>query len=206
VLYPIEPPAPVVDLEEAKRHLGVDDNDADDLIEALVAAATGKFDGPNGIGRALGQQTWELRIDRPWPGCRHREIRLPLPPLQSVESVTYLDEDGAEQTLATSDYDVVGVGGMGRVVLKASASWPAMYDGAEVLRVRFVAGYDEVPAPLRQAILLQLGDLYEKSGEESSLRSETVDGVGSRTYATGENTGLNAAAEALVKNFRVMFA
>jgi uncharacterized phiE125 gp8 family phage protein len=128
-LYLIEGPSqPVVSLADMKAHLRVeiDDTDDDDLIEAMTAAATAHIEGGDGkLGRALVAQTLELRIN----GFACSEIELPLPPLLSVESVKYYDDDNALQTLATSYYDVIGVGGRkpARIVLKYGQSWPTTY-------------------------------------------------------------------------------
>jgi hypothetical protein len=68
-LHFINPPTePVLTLADAKPHLRVDHNDDDSLITALIAAATARLDGRDGIlGRWLRQQTWELFPARQLP-------------------------------------------------------------------------------------------------------------------------------------------
>lgn len=169
-LYLIEAPDnnDVLGLDEAKAQLRVLHNDEDDLIESMIAAAIQNIDGRDGwLGRAIGEQTWELRLAE-FPG---REIRVPLPPLIEVVSVTYYDADDALQTLAADEYEVVGIGGFGkgRVVLKSGQAWPSIAKRSENVIVRFRAGYitggetptPNVPAPIVTALQRQVASMYE---------------------------------------------
>ena len=87
-----------------KPHLRVDaDITGDDgLIAALIVTARQQA-GEHRTGRALVTQQWRLGLDR----FADDSLELPLPKLQSVQSVTYLDADGVRQTLAGAGYDVV---------------------------------------------------------------------------------------------------
>lgn len=160
----------------------------DDAIEALVLkhlkAAVDAIEGRDGwLGRAIIQQTWDLKL----PGFPSR-IRIPLPPLQSVTSVTYLDNNGNSQTLATDQYQVVGVGsfGPGRIDPAYGVTWPTTRDQAEAVTVRFVAGYDIVDSPLdyranvpdsiKSAIKLHVEMLYDADPmARKTLRTERDD-------------------------------
>ena len=56
------------------------------------------------MGRALLTQTWDMYLDEfPCAG----EIIIPLSPLQSVTSVSYVDQHGATQTWASANYRIV---------------------------------------------------------------------------------------------------
>lgn len=149
-------PAAVIDVEEARRHLRVDHHDDDLLIASLVAAATAHLDGWAGIlGRALGTQTW--RVDLP-DFCDR--MRLPLVPVASVTSVKYSDTANVEQTVSSSIYRLTA-DAIGSFVERVSGqSWPAVYDRPDAVRITFVAGEATVPAPIKAAILLMVGDLY----------------------------------------------
>ncbi|MDP2358014.1 MAG: head-tail connector protein [Beijerinckiaceae bacterium] len=181
------PAAPPVSLEEAKAHLRVDHDEENALIEALIAAATAHLDGWTGIlGRCLVTQTWRQDL-REFPAGG--TIRLPFPAPGSV-SVTYYDAANAEQTLAPSAYHVLDDIRGGAIELAASASWPAVYDRPDAVSVTFNAGYgagNAVPAALKAAIKLMIGDLY--------MNRETV-------AKTGVSVPMSTAAHMLIASYR----
>lgn len=112
-LYLIEPPEQdeVLTLADAKQHLRVDFEDDDDVIESYIAAAIQSIDGRDGwLGRALVEQTWELRL----PDFGGSVIPIPLPPLITIESIKYYDAVDMLQTLSPDVYEVTGVGGFGK--------------------------------------------------------------------------------------------
>lgn len=176
----VTPPAtPALSLVDAKAHLRVDHDDDDDLIEAMAAAAIAKIDGPDGTGFCLMAQTWAVTLDR-----FHDRIRLPLRPVVSVSSVTYLDADGATQTVPSADYRLAISGGTGIVEIKPNASWPSVGDFAHPITITFVAGAG-VPAALKAALMLIVGDLYAN-----------------REAQTDRPLTANPAVEALVAPYR----
>lgn len=150
-----EPEDPALTPEAVKAHLRVDHADEDALIEGLIAAAVAMVDGPDGIGFAMQPQTWRLTLDR-FP----RIIHLGLRPVVSVDAITYTAPDETEQTVPTADYHVTIAGGQARIVEAIGAAWPSLADLPGVVKVDFVAG-EGVPAPLRAAMLLMIGDWYE---------------------------------------------
>ena len=105
-----------------------------------------------------------MRLDA-FPG--RGAFQLPRSPLITLDSIKYDDEDGIEQTLGASVYGVDSVGEMpARIWLKGGESWPTTYpDALETVRVLFTAGYGtagaDVPASIRAALLLLLGNLFE---------------------------------------------
>ena len=95
----VAPAALAVSLDEAKEHLRVDHDAENDLITALIQAATAWLDGWSGVlCIALEAQTLELTLDAFPSGC----IRLPIGPTTAISSVKYLSADG-EQTLSTGN-------------------------------------------------------------------------------------------------------
>ena len=166
----ITPPAPVVTLDEAKAHLrlGGDDGGEDTLIAAMIAAATATIDGPDGwLGRAIGVQTLEARLDLgAWPQL----ISLSYPPISSIVSVTYLDANRQPVVADAGTYELIG----NDVIAIGAPAWANAWSGAEALRVRFIAGYPEVPAPIRAAILLMVGDLYRFRETASPVQMSEV--------------------------------
>lgn len=133
--------APVADpisLTETKAHLRVDNTDEDTLISGLIAAATAHLDGKDGmLGRCLVPQTWELVLDAfPSDG-----IEIPLPPLISITSVTYVDTAGVTQTVSSDDYEVDTANEPGWV-MPSDAGWPSTMDTINAVKIRFRAGYE----------------------------------------------------------------
>ncbi|RWG80942.1 MAG: hypothetical protein EOQ69_19360, partial [Mesorhizobium sp.] len=115
--------------------------------------------GYSGItGRALVTQTWQQDFDG-FGQC----LRLPVGPLASVSSVTYYDGSNVQQTLGTSVYDKFTDALGPYVGLKPNQSWPSTYARPDAVSVTFVAGeaVDDVPAPLKVAIMLLAANWFE---------------------------------------------
>lgn len=101
--------------------------------------------------RALVTQTWELWLDHfpcldpasysPHHTRRDKAIVVPLPPLQSVESIKYLDEDDVEQTLDPTLYTVDDSEEPARIVPKRGTLWPRTCSHPGTVKVRFTCGY-----------------------------------------------------------------
>lgn len=148
-----------VSLAEAKAHLRVDHTDDNTLITALINAATDHLDGWSGVlGRALVTQTWRQDF-----GSFTGKLRLPLKPVASVSGVTYYDTDNAQQTLATSVYELLTDDAGPYLALKVDQTWPGTESRAAAVSVTFVAGVAaaDVPAAIKAAMLLMIGHLYE---------------------------------------------
>jgi uncharacterized phiE125 gp8 family phage protein len=161
-------------LEEVKQHLRVDYTDSDSIISAYIEAAASYVEGEHSFtGRALVTQTWELVIDH-FPV---HEIKIPLPPLQSIDSIKYDDTAGDEQTLATTQYYVDDVSEPAWVV-PIVGGWPtAVLDAINSVRIRFTAGYPattdsppdlrgNIPSAIKQAMLLHIGSFHEHREEQ----------------------------------------
>lgn len=179
----ITPPDPVVTWEDADKHLKLDGDVSQQAeVEAMIAAATATLDGPDGyLGRAIGVQTLEARFDY---ACDN-SVALPFRPIIAVTTFKYLDGAGAEQTLASNQYEL-----MGNIVTAAyGVAWPAFASRREAIRVRYTAGYPILPAPIRAAILLMVGDLHRYR--------ETV------MMVTGMKVPMSTTVENLLTSFRV---
>lgn len=156
----ITPPAvEPISLEEMMNFSRID-SDAD-VITMQAMITTARQEAEKITRRQLNTATWELRLDR-FP----ETIYLPVPPLQSVTSVKYLDSAGTEQTLTeNTDYLVDSDSEPGRITPAYGMVWPTIYPVPNTVRVRFVAGYGDedtdVPESVRQWIKAMAGTLYE---------------------------------------------
>lgn len=153
-------------IAEVQDHIRWESAAADEAqIMIYMRSAVQQMDGAAGLlNRALVTQTWEIKF----AAFPRAAIRLPLPPLQSVSSVTYIDTAGATQTLDASKYKVLNVATPTRAGLIEEAFgevWPSTRDEGEAVTVTFVAGYglrDKVPEPIRHLLLFTIQDAYDR--------------------------------------------
>jgi uncharacterized phiE125 gp8 family phage protein len=147
-----------VTLSEAKAHLRAIGTSDDTYITALITAARQICEDK--VQRTLLQTDWELTLDA-FP-CA---IPLRMPRVMSVLEVAYLDEAGASQVLAPSDYLVDDKSEPGWIVPAYGLAWPATRDQPNAVTVEYRCGYGAsaslVPAPIKSWILLMIGALYE---------------------------------------------
>lgn len=151
------PAAEPITTAEAKDHLRVVTDDEDALVASLVKAARQLVERVT--NRALVTQTWVLKAD-----CFPTWFEMPLPPLASVVEITYVDPDGATQTLSSSVYEVDTTSEPGRVRLAYDQDWPSTRAHPQSVSVEFMCGFGDaegVPETLRQAIRLLVGHFYE---------------------------------------------
>ncbi|HWY14429.1 MAG TPA: head-tail connector protein [Rhizomicrobium sp.] len=183
-------------LDEVKAHLRVETDDDDDLIMALIDAARNYVDGRDGIlGRALLTQQWRMQRERfswypfpyaaapydytwlnrdwawdPWAWRRAFSVYIPLPPLVSIDSVTYLGADSAETptTMNPSAYKIVQGGNFESYLLPVTGTtWPATAIEPDAVTIDFTCGYASVAAlnaerrSIGQAMKLMVGLWYE---------------------------------------------
>lgn len=151
------PAAEPITTDQAKAHLVVGTADDDALIDRCIASARRLAEVRT--RRQLMPATYTLKIDR-----FTDTIPLPRPPLQSVTSVKYIDQDGVQQTLATSVYDVEADAVPGVIRLAYDQSWPDVRAQPEPIEIEFVAGYADaasVPENIINWMLLRIGSMYE---------------------------------------------
>ncbi len=153
-----DPAVNPVSLIDAKSHLRVDISDDDDLITELIGAATQQVESVTGL--ALIRQTWRLYRDT-WPA--NLMIELGPTPILSVDNVVVYDADGSPSSLAAANYVVDRHSQPARLQIIGSITGPGV--AINGIEVDFTAGYgsagDDVPPPLRQAILMLVAHWYE---------------------------------------------
>jgi uncharacterized phiE125 gp8 family phage protein len=177
-------------LEDVKAHVQQSQSFDDTYLSTLIEVARQRCEGST--RRALITQTWDLFLDQ-WPlwdgyhGGRTFEgagsllpaggfVWLPKAPLQSITFIKYTDLTGAVQTWDPVNYLVDAPSGdrcaRGRLSLGWVKIWPIVRPTANSIQIRMVTGYgdnpEDVPALLRQGMLLDIGTLY---GTRSSVLS-----------------------------------
>jgi len=151
-----EPAGVPISAEDAKKHAQVEHTDDDGYIALLIQAATNYAE--NYTGRAFFTQTLTHYVD----AFPITTFKLQRRPILSVASVTYVDANGATQTLAASQYKLSIPQG---IVERANGvSWPATRLEADAVLLAYVAGYGDqnaIPQALRQAIAMIVAHWYE---------------------------------------------
>lgn len=154
---PVGLPITISEVRDAVRALGTED---DVMLERYMAAAVDHVDGYSGIlGRCLVTQTWTVGFDD-WGWT----FRLPFPDVQSVE-VAYLDEDGASQTVAGSNYELVRDDNGTSIRFRGAFSQPGLKDDEPFpITVTMVCGYGaaaDVPADIRTYLIALAEHWYD---------------------------------------------
>lgn len=191
ITKPAQEPITLTDVESQCRVDPLSDESL--AVERFITAMRQRAEGIT--RRALITQTWELILDS-FPFGRN-VISIPLPPLQSVDSITYYDTNNVLQTLSSSLYRVLSDGEPSRIIPVYGESWPVALDDIETVRIRFTCGYGpvqdsesiNVPESIRQWILLNVASLYENR----------------ETVVVGKNSviEIHTFADSLLEDFRV---
>jgi uncharacterized phiE125 gp8 family phage protein len=91
--------------------------------------------------RAYFTQTWEASFDF-FPAM---PLKIPRPPLQSVESIKYVDENGTEIAMNLADFIIDTDSEPGRIAFKRGKCWPSVVlQDINGLKIRFVAGHNDI--------------------------------------------------------------
>jgi uncharacterized phiE125 gp8 family phage protein len=187
LLHPIAAPATEpVTVDEAKAHLRIDLTSGieDAFLQTRIGAARSLLSGPEGYTkRQLVTASW--RFDLPRFPAGDDPIVLPLPPLRDDTKVEYLDTSGVLQTWDPSKYQISRplptADGLypedaprGRLYPAFGEAYPDTREVPDAVRVTFECGYGDqakVPAIFKAALLLVIGDLYQRR-EESAMPQE----------------------------------
>lgn len=176
-------PASLVTLAEAKDHLEIDHSDKDTYITSLVAAASQMIDGAEGmVGKPVGQQTVTYSIkDAP-----SNDIYLPIFPVKSITSISYIDTDGNSQSIGTSDFRLIGNEDYAVIETVDGYEWPSVFDRQDAITFTLLCGFDVVPDALKHACLMLVAHWFEnrEAAGEQSIR------------------GIDFAVDALVNRYR----
>lgn len=185
-----------VSLAEVKGFLKIDVTDDDVLLQLLIEAAVKKFEDE--LDLKIMAQKWDVYLDN-FPLKRNMSadnyehgdtghvgslfstcnyIELPFGNLTAVDSFITYDEEDTAIVFDASNYEVDTVGRPAKVALRRSAQWPATIlrslNGIKILCSVGYATAAEVPAYLKQAILIYIGQLYETRGDEANEENKAI--------------------------------
>lgn len=193
-LYRVTKPTdPIVTIAEAREQLRLDaygsppTHPEDDYVEGLIEAITQDLDAGTGwLGRALAPQTWRLALSALPSGSR--SIRLPYPPLIEVTSFTYVDTDGATQTMVEgTDYRLTSTEDCAFLSPLYNELWPVSRDDIDTVLITYRCGYVEgspeavaVPSIVKRYVKAALTEAYDNRDtfENAAIRrNEMTDRV-----------------------------
>lgn len=166
---------------------------AEDALLATIIQAAREL-GESLVRRAFVTQTWN-QIHDAFPS-NDDPIRLERPPVQSIVSVTYVDDDQVVQTMDSSAYVLDRTTWPGGWLFPAATtSWPTPGDFINAVTVQYIAGYGDasadVPARIRHWMYMVCTYMYENrtafdfSGKQIDLPGRFTDSLldGFRRYA-----------------------
>ncbi len=189
------PPVEPISLEAMKAHLKVvgdgnspDSHPDDDLIELQIKAA--RTWCVNYLGYAVVETQFRLYLDE-FPAYSIDTIDLPFSKLIRIDSVTYVDENGATQTWSSSNYSADTASAQGRLLRGYDVDWPDTRPQRQAVQITYTAGFAptnasppdyraNIDADIIAAIKLIVGDLYE-------IRQDTITGTIVNKLKTVEN-------------------
>lgn len=163
----ITPPnGTAVTLDSAKKHLYVEHTADDELISIYINQAAAWCSSYT--GKHIGAQTWALYADR-W--CE--AVSLPFYPLHSV-TVTYIDTEGAQQTLPPDQYYFDGKQYPALLQPREGVTWPDVSPGPNVITVTCDTGAVSLNGNITAAIYLLVGHLYEQRSESAPINLKAI--------------------------------
>ncbi len=151
-----EPTDEPVALADVLAHLRIDSRLENAYVSDLIVTARHYVE--QYTRRSLVTQTWTATFDD------FLELLLRHGDVSSVTSVTYVDTDGATQTLAASVYELAREDGWQLVRRKFNQSWPSRRVHPDNITVVYVSGYgaaSAVPGAIKQAMFLLIGSWFE---------------------------------------------
>lgn len=176
---------------EAKNYLRLDADltQDDSLIGVLISAARAYAESY--CNRSFITQGWQLLLDSfpspqafgvPWGqtwSIPANAIQLERGPVLTLDSIKYRDMGGTLQTMASSLYTLDASSPMPRVTPVFGAVWPVSLPQIGAVQVNYTAGYGaaatDVPAGIRQWLLLRVSTLYRNREEVAILGRGKVD-------------------------------
>jgi uncharacterized phiE125 gp8 family phage protein len=149
-----------VSIEQARLNCRIDGDCEDERLTDHIKEATRWIQEQTEA--ALITSTWQWTLDK-FPQ-KKRWLDLPVWPVQSIASITYVDVNSDSQTIAAGDIVLRANNGRSRLALEDWAPWPATRTTPDAIQIEFVAGYGDestdVPSLWQRAILLLVGHWF----------------------------------------------
>lgn len=155
----VGPASEPVTLEEARLHVRADGTLDDASLTDAIKAAREFAEAVTGKRYVTQTLIYNLDAFPEW------EIQLPEPPLASITSIKYYDEDNIQRTLASTKYRIVA--SRNAVEPEVDEEWPDVYDKGDSVEITYVVGTaaSAVPFRIKRGILLLVGHWYANREE-----------------------------------------
>jgi uncharacterized phiE125 gp8 family phage protein len=159
-----------VSVDEAKAQLKISWDTEDDLLADYISEARAYCE--NVLFRALIAQTRIAYFDSfNYSG----DCALTLfGPAASVESITYRDTEGTDQTLAAEDY-ILGSDTVATLI--PSDSWPSVKAGPECVRVAYTCSPGFISPDIKASVKLRLSRLYAQREDPTDAKRTLSDNL-----------------------------
>lgn len=147
-----------VTASDAKTWMKVTSSSDDTLITNLIVAARQEVENYTGL-KLISQTIKEYFSE--FPESRG-ELLLRFPLVSSITSLAYVDEDGANQTFASYNSDLVSI--PARLWPNYQTEWPATKEQLKAVTITYVCGYANaaaVPDAIKTAMYLMISRWYE---------------------------------------------
>lgn len=153
-----------VTLTEAKLKLKVTSSDEDNVITNLIKTATQICESDSGLSFITQSRT--VTLDKFPCGT----IILPYGPVTSVTTFSFIDTDGASQSLTVNDDFILDTHNI-PARLQSVDSWPSTKDRLNAITIVYGAGYGAaaaVPQCAKDAIMSLVNTMFEHRQEEEA--------------------------------------
>lgn len=164
----------VLSLDQAKKQLKVEDLGTfdDTIIQDCIDSAIEESE--HYTNTAIHERKFVINSD-----CFTQDFEFRVQPLQTVDSIKYLDEDGVEQTLDSALYELLPIDKYAKIIhYKDWDNIPAIkeLDNSAVV-INVTCGYADgtVPKAMQQAIKLKLTDNYNFRGDREQKKNTAAD-------------------------------
>jgi uncharacterized phiE125 gp8 family phage protein len=197
----VEPSLEPVSVDEAMDYLRQDDATDEPIVKGLLKAGRELIESTYDL--TFTTTTWQMTMDRfpryssssvwqynsdaiwqqrlpvtqlsgQWYPDR-ASIRVVRPPLVSVQSITFFDTTGAQQTVDPKIYNVDITTPRGRIAPAFGQIWPIVQMRLESVVVTYIAGYGDGPGQVPEVLRLALKALalswYENRGDQPEVKA-----------------------------------
>jgi uncharacterized phiE125 gp8 family phage protein len=156
----LPPIAEPLTLAEVKSHLRITHSDDDTFISTLIIAARRMTEQRYDL--CLMPQSWSIYFDR-WP--EDGIFSLPLYPVAAIADLKIYGDDDVAATIDPAHYLLDVASKPSRLVLRRGRSFPPPGRRVNGIEIKLNCGFAAVPAPIKQALLTMIGDLYANRGD-----------------------------------------